>query len=171
MIVDDGLPPAERRRADRLAAGTGGSCIGGPPNGGKGSARGNPRGGAAELVAATAGARVLSLDAPSGLILSDGRVGEPAVEAEATLTLALPKAGLRAGAAGRLTGGICLADLGIPPAVFDRAAIPYRSPFSRGRWCGSSERRRARAARISRRTRCAGRSPRSRPPPRSRPGR
>jgi len=94
--------------------------------------RGNPRGAAAELVASTTGARVLSLDAPSGLILADGSAGEPAVEAEATLTLALPKVGLRSEAAGRLTGAICLADLGIPPAVFDRAAIPYRSPFSRG---------------------------------------
>jgi len=37
---------------------------------------------------------VLSLDVPSGLALEDGTIAEPAVWAEATLTLALPKAAL-----------------------------------------------------------------------------
>ncbi len=96
------------------------------------SQRGSPRGGAAELIAATAGARVLSLDVPSGLSLEDGTVGEPAINAESTMTLALPKAALRPETAGKLAGEICLADIAIPPFVFERAAIPYRSPFSRG---------------------------------------
>ncbi|MEO8691116.1 MAG: NAD(P)H-hydrate epimerase [Solirubrobacteraceae bacterium] len=96
------------------------------------SQRGDPRGGAAELIAAAAGARVLSLDVPSGLALEDGAAGEPAITAEATLTLALPKAGLRADAASRLTGSIYLADIGIPAFVFERSGIRYRSPFSRG---------------------------------------
>ena len=38
VIVDDGLPAAERRSAELLAAGLGGCCEGGPPNRGKGTA-------------------------------------------------------------------------------------------------------------------------------------
>jgi NAD(P)H-hydrate repair Nnr-like enzyme with NAD(P)H-hydrate epimerase domain len=56
---------------------------------------GSPHGGTAELIAATAGARVLALDVPSGLELDEGVVGEPAIRAEATMTHALPKAALR----------------------------------------------------------------------------
>jgi NAD(P)H-hydrate epimerase len=93
---------------------------------------GDPRGGAAELIAATAGARVLSLDVPSGLALESGTVAETSIRAEATMTLALPKAALRPDAAARLTGRLYLADIAIPPPVFERVGIPYRSPFSRG---------------------------------------
>jgi NAD(P)H-hydrate repair Nnr-like enzyme with NAD(P)H-hydrate epimerase domain len=39
---------------------------------------------------------VLSLDVPSGVDTATGEVYEPAIEANATLTLALPKVGLRA---------------------------------------------------------------------------
>jgi len=94
--------------------------------------RGSPRGGAAELIAATAGARVLALDVPSGLALEAGTAGEPAIRAEATMTLALPKAALRAEGARPLVGRLYLADIAIPPAVLERVAIRYRSPFSRG---------------------------------------
>jgi NAD(P)H-hydrate epimerase len=94
--------------------------------------RGDPRPEAAELIAATLGARVLSLDAPSGVELERGTVGEPAVHAEATLTLALPKAALRFEVARPLVGELCLADISIPAVVYERLYIPYRSPFSRG---------------------------------------
>jgi NAD(P)H-hydrate epimerase len=94
--------------------------------------QGDPRGVAAELIAATDGARVLSLDVPSGLELQRGRVGAPAVHAEATLTLALPKAALRLEAAVSLVGELYLADISIPAAVYADLEIPYRSPFSRG---------------------------------------
>jgi NAD(P)H-hydrate epimerase len=96
------------------------------------SQRGDPRGVAAELIAATDGARVLSLDVPSGLELEAGRVGSPAVRAEATLTLALPKAALRLEAALPLVGELYLADISVPAVVYERLEIPYRSPFSRG---------------------------------------
>jgi NAD(P)H-hydrate epimerase len=75
---------------------------------------------------------VLSVDVPSGLALEDGSIADPAVRAEATLTLALPKAALRGEGAQELVGELHLADIGIPPGVFERLAIPYRSPFSRG---------------------------------------
>jgi NAD(P)H-hydrate epimerase len=94
--------------------------------------RGAPRGGAAALIAATAGARVLSLDVPSGLALEEGTAFQPAVHAAATVTLALPKLALRDEGARARVGRLYLADIGIPPAVYARLGIPYRSPFARG---------------------------------------
>jgi NAD(P)H-hydrate epimerase len=62
------------------------------------SLSGAPRGAAAALIrevnATTA--PVLSLDVPSGADAATGEVYEPAIKATATLTLALPKVGLRA---------------------------------------------------------------------------
>jgi NAD(P)H-hydrate epimerase len=94
------------------------------------SQRGNPRGDAAALVAATANSTVLSLDAPTGVELERGIIGEPAVRAAATLTLALPKEALRTGAAQPLVGDLYLADISVPATVYDRVGIAYRSPFS-----------------------------------------
>jgi NAD(P)H-hydrate epimerase len=94
------------------------------------SQHGNPRGDAAALVAATADSNVLSLDVPTGLELERGIVGEPAVRAAATVTLALPKEALRAEAARPLVGDLYLADISIPATVYDRLGIGYRSPFS-----------------------------------------
>lgn len=96
------------------------------------SQQGRPRGGAAELIAATAGARVLSLDVPSGLELESASIPAAAIRAEATLTLALPKVALRDDDARALVGELHLADIAIPPAVYERLAIEYRSPFARG---------------------------------------
>jgi NAD(P)H-hydrate epimerase len=93
--------------------------------------RGDPRPEVGELIAATLGARVLWLDAPSGVELKRGTVGEPAVHAESTLTLALPKAALRFEVARPLMGELCMAGISIPAVVYERLDIPYRSPFSR----------------------------------------
>jgi NAD(P)H-hydrate epimerase len=93
------------------------------------SQRGNPRGDAAALVAATVDCTVLSLDVPTGLELERGIVTEPAVRATATLTLALPKRALRAEAARPLVGDLYLADITIPATVYERLGIGYRSPF------------------------------------------
>jgi NAD(P)H-hydrate epimerase len=87
------------------------------------SQRGGPRGGAAELVAATRGGRVLALDVPSGLDLERGTVAEPAVRAEATLRLP---------AVAPIVGDLYLADISIPAAVYRSLGIPYRTPFGRG---------------------------------------
>ena len=61
------------------------------------SLRGAPRGAAADLIrwANSQGSPVLSLDVPSGVDAGSGEVCDPAVRAAATLTLALPKTGLR----------------------------------------------------------------------------
>jgi NAD(P)H-hydrate epimerase len=92
--------------------------------------QGNPRGDGARLVAATADSTVLSLDVPTGLELERGSVREPAVRASATLTLALPKEGLRGAGARPLVGDLYLADISIPATVYERLGIDYRSPFS-----------------------------------------
>lgn len=94
------------------------------------SQRGDPRGDAAALVAATADSTVLSLDLPTGLELERGVVAEPAARAAATLTLALPKEALRAAAARPLVGDLHLADISIPANVYARLGITYQSPFS-----------------------------------------
>jgi NAD(P)H-hydrate epimerase len=54
---------------------------------------------------------------PSGVELERGTVRTPAVHAEATLTLALPKAALRLEAALPLVGELYLTDISIPASV------------------------------------------------------
>ena len=58
-------------------------------------------------------APVLSLDLPSGLHATTGDAPGVYVQADRTLTLALPKTGLR-----KFPGSLYLADIGIPPEVF-----------------------------------------------------
>lgn len=91
--------------------------------------QGAPRGQLAELVGWTEGKRTLSLDVPSGLELSTGTLHEPHVLAEETVTLALPKDGLRGMAA---AGRLLLADISVPAVVYERLGIPYRTPFAQG---------------------------------------
>lgn len=94
--------------------------------------RGNPRGRIAALLDLARGHRVLSLDVPTGVALEDGTIGEPAVMAEATLTLALPKLALRSPDVQALAGDLFLADISIPPIVYERIGVPYTSPFGEG---------------------------------------
>jgi NAD(P)H-hydrate epimerase len=80
--------------------------------------------------------RVLSLDVPSGLDATTGKVSGAVVRSERTLTLALPKTGL-----GDIPGDLYLADIGIPPEVYERLGLPYRSPFpDAGYWIRLSRR-------------------------------
>jgi NAD(P)H-hydrate epimerase len=62
------------------------------------SLKGAPRGDAAELIrwANASDASILALDVPSGVDATTGTAFEPAVRATTTMTLALPKHGLRA---------------------------------------------------------------------------
>jgi NAD(P)H-hydrate epimerase len=96
------------------------------------SQSGDPRGNAAALIEWSATRRVLSLDTPSGLELTSGDIRRPAVCAEATLTLALPKSGLRAPGAADAVGALYLADISVPALVYKRLALPYASPFGAG---------------------------------------
>lgn len=95
------------------------------------SQSGDPRGAAAELIRLTEGARVLSLDTPSGLELSTGDVRDPAVVADATMTLALPKEKLAGPDAAPHVGELYLADISVPQAVYQQIGRGHATPFGR----------------------------------------
>jgi NAD(P)H-hydrate epimerase len=84
------------------------------------SLRGAPTGDAAGLIRWANGhaAPVLSLDVPSGVDASTGVAHEPAVVATATMTLALPKQGLRAAGVAGHVGELYLADISVPPSLY-----------------------------------------------------
>jgi len=88
-----------------------------------------PSGHVADLIEWTtsAAARVLALDIPSGVDATSGATPGVFVSARWTLTLALPKKGLRP----QVTGEVYLADIGIPAAVYQRLGVQYVSPFGR----------------------------------------
>lgn len=97
------------------------------------SLRGLPAGVVADLItwAGAVPTPVLSLDLPSGIDASSGRAPGLSIEANATLTLAMPKEGLRLAGPDRV-GELYLADIGVPPTVYDPlVGRPIRSPFSR----------------------------------------
>lgn len=68
---------------------------------------------------------VVSLDVPSGVDASNGHTEGPSVTPDRTVTLALPKVGLRT-----VEGTLFLSDIGIPQTVYDRLDIEYRPPFN-----------------------------------------
>ncbi len=87
-----------------------------------------PSGTAAELIrwANAQGAPVLALDAPSGVDTTTGTVYDPAIKATATLTLALPKEGLRKPGVEAQVGELYLADIGVPPSLYAEPALGLR---------------------------------------------
>lgn len=87
-----------------------------------------PSGTAAELIrwANAQGAPVLALDAPSGVDTTTGTVYDPAIKATATLTLALPKEGLRKPGVEGQVGELYLADIGVPPSLYAEPALGLR---------------------------------------------
>ena len=92
------------------------------------SLRGAPRGRAAELIAGVASAgAVVALDTPSGLDVTTGQAPGAVVRADATLTLALPKVGLRDAPQ---VGDLYLADISVPRSV-TAGARPAGSRFLR----------------------------------------
>jgi NAD(P)H-hydrate epimerase len=91
------------------------------------SLTGAPRGVFADLIgwASAARTRILALDVPSGLDSTTGTTPGSAIVAQTTLTLALPKTGLKAGTAGRLL----LGDIGIPLETYRGLNLSYVPPF------------------------------------------
>ena len=89
------------------------------------SLRGAPKGTAARLIrgANAHGAPILSLDLPSGIDATTGTVYDPSIRAAATLTLALPKKGLRAPAAVSHVGELYLGDISVPPSLYGSPAL------------------------------------------------
>jgi len=88
------------------------------------SLEGAPRGAAAEMItwANRLDKPVLSLDIPSGLDAGTGKIHSPAIRADATMTLALPKVGLR-GPGVEIVGELYLADIGVPPALYEHSTL------------------------------------------------
>jgi NAD(P)H-hydrate epimerase len=85
------------------------------------SLSGSPHGAAADMIlwANEQSAPTLSLDTPSGLDTATGKVFDPVISATATLTLALPKQGLRTQR--EQVGELYLADISVPPALYEKA--------------------------------------------------
>lgn len=83
------------------------------------SLQGAPQGEVAEMIrwANERKTPILALDLPSGLNASTGEALEPTIRASATMTLALPKEGLR-GAGKKVVGELYLADIGVPPELY-----------------------------------------------------
>jgi NAD(P)H-hydrate epimerase len=94
------------------------------------SLKGAPRGNADYLIrwANEQEAAILSLDAPSGVDTTTGAVFDPAIQATATMTLALPKEGLRAPGVGEQVGELYLADISVPPELYAGPGLGIQVP-------------------------------------------
>jgi NAD(P)H-hydrate epimerase len=94
------------------------------------SLAGAPRGTAAEMIrwAAAQSAPVLALDIPSGVDANTGSALDPVIHATATMTLALPKEGLRAQSVRALIGELYLADISVPPALYNKPGLRLQVP-------------------------------------------
>jgi YjeF-related protein N-terminus len=111
------------------------------------SLSGAPRSAAAELIrwANAHGAPILVLDTPSGIDTTTGAIFDPAIRATATMTLALPKAGLRAPGVEPQVGELYLADISVPPELYASPALGLhveplfaRDEILRLGWCQRS---------------------------------
>lgn len=98
------------------------------------SVRGAPRGDTELLIREADRSRVpiLAVDLPSGLDPDRGVPLGVAIRATATVTLGLPKTGLLRPEARSLVGELLLADIGVPPSLYDRFGIDARPCFAEG---------------------------------------
>lgn len=119
------IPPADVVKSIRSAALVVDALLGY-------SLQGAPRGRIKELIEICnrEAARVLSLDLPSGMNATTGDApGVIITGCERTLTLALPKIGLT-----QYLGGLYLADIGIPPEVYDKLGLQFEPLFGSQSW-------------------------------------
>ncbi len=96
------------------------------------SLRGRPKGTVADCIrwATAHPAPVLALDLPTGLDATTGETRGQSIKATATMTLALPKAGLAVMGAEEFTGALYLADIGVPEVVYRRMGFDVGPIFS-----------------------------------------
>lgn len=92
-----------------------------------------PAGRAAEWIDAIngSGRRVVAVDIPSGLRADDGGAYRPAVRADLTVTLGLPKAGLLVKDGPGLAGRVWVVDIGIPPEAYAMVGAPMPADLFR----------------------------------------
>ncbi len=93
------------------------------------SVSGDPYGSAKEMIewANKSRVKVLALDTPSGLDLTTGTIHSPTVEADATLTLAMPKKGLFAKSSSGYVGAIYLGDISVPPRLYGEDSLGLKA--------------------------------------------
>jgi NAD(P)H-hydrate epimerase len=108
-----------RLAPDLILDGMIGYCLSGPT-----------RGWTAKLIewANASGRPILALDPPSGLDATTGEARGAVVEADATMTLALPKVGLRRGLEAGVVGELYQADIGVPPFLYGRPPLDLGVP-------------------------------------------
>lgn len=96
------------------------------------SLSGDPRRVAGDLISWVNGqeAPILALDTPSGVDASTGAVYDPTIAATATMTLALPKEGLRSPSAEKQVGELYLADISVPPGLYEGLGLDVGSIFA-----------------------------------------
>ena len=89
------------------------------------SLNGNPRGFAAKMIlwANTMNVPIVALDTPSGLDLTTGKLYDPIIEADATLTLAMPKKGLFDSEAQKVIGELYLGDISVPKELYQEKTL------------------------------------------------
>ncbi|MBW7881265.1 MAG: NAD(P)H-hydrate epimerase [Caldilineaceae bacterium] len=94
---------------------------------------GDPRGSTRDLIelANSSAAPILSLDTPSGVDAGTGAIFIPHIQAQATLTLALPKRGFLQQAAAAACGELYLADISVPQALYLQMGIDAPNLFAR----------------------------------------
>ncbi len=93
----------------------------------------SPGGCSAQLIewANACAAPVLAFESPAGVF--SRRNGKPAIRADATLMVGMPKTQLMDPAAADQTGALYLADISIPPSLWQSLTHPLRAPcFARG---------------------------------------
>lgn len=73
--------------------------------------------------------QVIALDIPSGMDGDKGMISDICVRATATMTLALPKKGLIAEGSSGYVGELFLADIGIPPELYQHLYLPKQQIF------------------------------------------
>jgi NAD(P)H-hydrate epimerase len=95
------------------------------------SLRGAPRGVIRDLIQASneSSLPILSLDLPSGIDATDGGAPGEVITPTRTLTLALPKQGLA-----NIPGRLFLADIGIPPELYEQIGLLIDPIFSDRYW-------------------------------------
>ncbi len=76
---------------------------------------------------------VVSLDIPTGVHPDSGETAGMAITANATMAVALPKAGLVFGDGAARTGRLYVADIGLPSALYARLGIEVGALFAAGR--------------------------------------
>jgi NAD(P)H-hydrate epimerase len=82
-----------------------------------------PRPPDAGVIAALDGARVLSVDVPSGLDATTGEAYDPCVRAEVTCTLTAVKSGLWTRAGRARAGRVVVADIGMPATAWSASGL------------------------------------------------